>query len=102
MSALHPYIRFLGTLPQFEVDHHRGTAVELRSGVVVAKYEGEKPHHAHCLGLVWPGQPTDQPVLVSATKYVPLQVAEAIKLGAPRAELLEASRHIFVEAGERH
>jgi len=41
-------------------------------------------------------------VLVSATKYVPLQVGEAIKLGAPRAELLEASRHIFVEAGVWH
>lgn len=102
MASLHPYIRFLGGLPQFEIDHHCGTAVELRSGVVVAKYEGDKPHHQHCLSLVWPGQPPDRPVLVSATKYVPLQVSEAIKLGAPRAELLEASRHIFGEAGEQH
>ena len=102
MAALHPYIRFLGSLPQFEIDHHAGTAIELRSGVAVAKYEGEKPHHQHCLALSWPGQPAGQPVLVSATKYVPLQVGEAIKLGAPRAELLEASRHIFVEAGEWH
>lgn len=100
--SLHTYIRFLGSLPQFDIDHQHGTAIELRSGAVVSKYCGSTPHHAHCLAIVWPGQPTDKPVLVSATKYVPLQVAEAIALGAPRAELLETSRHIFAEAGETH
>lgn len=98
--SVHPYIRFLGSLPQFDIDHQRGTAVDLRSGAVISKYSGSAPHHAHCLAIVWPGHPPDQPVLVSATKYVPLQVSEAIALGAPRAELLETSRHIFAEAGE--
>ncbi|GAA4330182.1 hypothetical protein GCM10023144_17630 [Pigmentiphaga soli] len=100
MNALHPYIRFLGGLPHFEVDHRHGTAVELRTGAVVSKYDGQAPHHQHCLAVRWPGQAQDQALLVSATKYVPLQVSEAIKLGAPRAELLEAGRRIFTEAGE--
>jgi hypothetical protein len=102
MAELHPYIRFLGGLPQFEIDHRAGTAVEMRTGAVVSKYNGSAPHHAHCLAVLWPGQSADHPLLVSATKYVPLQVSLAIQLGAPRADLLEASRRIFTEAGEAH
>ena len=102
MATLHPYIRFLGSLPQFEIDNRQGTAVDMRTGAVVSKYTGNAPHHLHCLAIVWPGQSPERPLLVSATKYVPLQVSEAIQLGAPRAELLDASRHIFAEAGEAH
>ena len=102
MAELHPYIQFLGGLPQFEIDHRAGTAVEMRTGAVVSKYNGSAPHHAHCLAIVWPGQSSDQPVLVSATKYVPLQVTLATRRGPPPADWLAPNRHIFTEAGEAH
>lgn len=84
----HPLLKFLADLPQFHSQLLHGIVVDMRSGAIVAKYDGgDEPKHYHSLEIRWPAQTFDEKIVIDGKKYARLQMMEAINLGASEASL---------------
>lgn len=87
-SSSHPLLKFLANLPQFHSQLLHGVVVDMRSGAMVAKYDGgDEPKHYHSLEVRWPAQTFDGKIIIDGEKYARLQMMEAISLGASEASL---------------